>query len=129
MSFTYSGDLDKGVSVAVNCAQAAGSYDLLTAVGDVMIMMQKYYQITAGATFTSLAIQTDDSTPAVLLSAAEGAVANLTLNKNIISTTTNAPVILKSGKKIRMTLVGATGTGTGTLAVMYVPLTSGATLV
>lgn len=128
MSFTYQGDLDKGVSVAVNCAQAAGSYDLLTATGDVLVMLQRYYQITAGATFTALSIQTDDTTAAVLLSAAEGAVANLTAAKNITSATTNTPIILKSGKKIRMTLSGSTGTGTGTLAVFYVPLTSGAFL-
>lgn len=117
-----------GVSAAVNCAQAAGTYTLLTAVGDVLIVENRYLQITAGATFTSLAIQTNDTTPAVILTAAEGAVANLTAQKNIVAANTDQHYIVKSGKLIQMTLVGTTGTGTGTLGLMYVPLTAGAYL-
>ena len=129
MSFTSSfPNAPVGISAAVNCAQAAGTYDLLTATGDVLVTTQKYYQITAGATFTSLAIQTNDTTAAPLLSAAEGAVANLTAAKNIVSATVSTPIVIKSGKKIQMTLVGSTGTGTGTLAIYYTPITAGAFL-
>lgn len=130
MSFSQSNpNVSVTVEKAVNCAQAAASYDLLTATGgDVFIEVNRYYQITAGATFTSLAIQTDDTTNFVIMSAAEGAVANLTAQKNITTANTISPFLLQSGKKIRMTLVGSTGTGTGMLSITYAPCTPGAYL-
>jgi hypothetical protein len=128
MSSTISNTSIVGTEKAVNCAQAAGTYDLFTATGDCLVEVNTYYQITAGATFTSLAIQTDDTTPFVIMSAAEGAVANLTAQKNITTANKIAPFLLQNGKKIRMTLVGTTGTGTGMLAVQYTPVTTGAYL-
>lgn len=117
-----------GAEKAVNNAQAAGTYDLFTATGDVLVEVNRYYQITAGATFTSLSIQTNDTTPFVIMSAAEGAVANLTAQKDVTTANTIAPFLLQSGKKIQMTIVGATGTGTGMLALQYTPVTTGAYL-
>ena len=55
----------------VNIAQAANTYDITTATGDVMIERFYVYVATAGATMTSVSIQTNDTTPFVLLSAVE----------------------------------------------------------
>lgn len=128
MSFIYAQNQPIGVEVAVNEAQAAGTTTLLTATGDVLVTVNRFYQITAGATFTSLAIQTNDTTAFALMTSTEGLVANLTAAKNITTANVTSPFLLKSGKAIQMTLVGATGTGTGTLSLQYVPVTSGAYL-
>lgn len=119
----------QAVSIAVNEAQAAGTYDLATATGgDILIRVNKFYQITAGATFTSAAIQTNDTTAFAIMTAAEGALANLTAAKQIPTANSNTPFVLKSGKKIQLTMAGSTGTGTGTLALEFVPLSGGAYL-
>ena len=129
MSTAVYQQVPQGVAIAVNEAQAAATYDLATATGgDVLVTVNKFYQITAGATFTSLAIQTNDTTAFPIMSAAEGALANLTAAKQIATANNLAPFILKSGKKIQMTIAGSTGTGTGTLALEFIPITAGAYL-
>lgn len=128
MSFIYSQGQPIGKEVAVNEAQAAGTYTLLTATGDVLVTANRFYQITAGATFTSLAIQTNDTTAFALMTSTEGLVTNLTAAKNITTANVGSPFLLRSGQTITMILAGSTGTGTGTLGIQYVPLTSGAYL-
>ena len=129
MSSTINNIQPQSVGIAVNMAQAAGTYTLVTATnGDVMIEVNRVYQITAGATFTSARISTNDTTPFDIMTAAEGAVASLTAGKNIATANTIAPFVLKSGKVIQLTMLGTTGTGTATLALEYFPLTPGAYL-
>lgn len=128
MSYSYSQGQPIGVEVAVNEAQAAGTYTLLTATGDVLVTVNRFYQITAGATFTSISIQTNDTTAFSLMTSTEGLIANLTASKNITTANITTPFLLKSGKLIQLTIAGSTGTGTGTLGLQYVPITSGSYL-
>lgn len=110
-----------------NLAQVASTYDLATvnAVGGVLIHDVQIYTPSAGATFTSVSIQTNDTTPVVVLSAVEGAVANLTAGKNIVKAFTG-PTYLHTSKKIQFTLIGTTGTGSLLVVVRYQSTVAGA---
>jgi hypothetical protein len=110
-----------------NLAQAAGTYDLAAAnaTGGVIIHDIQIYVVTAAATLTSVAIQTNDTTSVPILSAVEGAVANLTVGKNV-SKVFNGPTYVHTSKKIQYTLVGTTGTGSLLVVVRYQPTTNGA---
>lgn len=110
-----------------NLAQAAATYDLCAATGGAVLVREVVvYVSVAGATFTSVAIQTNTTTAVTFLTAGEGAVANVTVDKTLKDSTSVA--YLASGKKIQFTLVGATGTGTLLVTVRYTPLAAGATL-
>jgi len=110
-----------------NLAQAAATYDLaqVNAIGGVKIIDIQIYTLVAGATFTSVSIQTNDTTAVNILTAAEGAVANLTVGKNIAKAFTG-PTYLHTSKKIQFTIAGATGTGSLLVVVTYHPTVSGA---
>lgn len=113
-----------------NLAQAAATYDLATAsaVGGVVILSVDIYVVTAGATFTSVAIATNDTTVVPILSAVEGAVANLTVGKNVVKAfATNT--YLHTSKKIQYTIVGVTGTGSLLVVIRFQPSVNGADLV
>lgn len=120
------------VQATVNQAQAASTYDLLTATGDVMIIYMALYCTVVGATWTSTTVQTNDTTPFVFVDATQGARANFTAGKNI--TLTWSPTIgvqkpfLRSGQKIQYTIAGSTGTGTSLAVFHYMQATSGAIL-
>lgn len=120
------------IAFTANLAQAAATYDLCTASGDVLIDLYNLgvYVATAGATLTSVSIQTNQTNATTILSAVEGAVANLIAQKNIVRA---IPVIgglvLKSGQKIQFTILGATGTGSLSVIIPYSPITAGATLI
>lgn len=110
-----------------NLAQAAATYDLATcnAVGGVVIQDVQLYMSVAGATFTSVALQTNDTTPVIILTAIEGALANLTVGKNVTKVFTG-PTYLHTSKKIQYTLVGVTGTGTMLVVIRYQSTVGGA---
>lgn len=122
-------DLEKSQvgNFSMNLAQAAATYDLATASGDLIIDKIAFYVTAAGTVFTSVSVQTNQTTPAVLLSAVEGAVANVVSQKTMTIALT-APVVIKSGQKIQFTIVGATGTGTIVATAVYRPTTAGARL-
>lgn len=110
----------------LNLAQAAATYDLATcnAIGGVVVESINFYQSVAGATFTSVSVQTNDTTPVEALSAVEGALAGLTVGKNIKLFSTKT--YLHTSKKIQYTIVGSTGTGTMLAIVTYRPTVNGA---
>lgn len=118
-----------------NLAQAAGTYDLCQASGsDVYVVGMSVYVQTAGATFTSVAIQTNQTTPQVLLSSSDGAVANLTAQKQLFNSIggwsqSGGPVLLRDGQKIQFTLVGLTGTGTLLVGFIFMPVNRNGTLI
>ena len=103
----------------VNLAQAAATYDLCLATGNVVIWGLSCFCTVVGATFTACTIQTNDTVSFQILSAADGAVANWTAGKQMPITWTQVQKInLRSGKKLQYTITGATGTGTGIVTVM-----------
>lgn len=110
-----------------NLAQAAATYDLCTASGDVLIEDVQFYVSTVGATFTSVAFQTNDTTLLQLLTAVEGAVASLLAQKTL-RPAEKQQFQLRSGKKIQYTIVGATGTGEIRATVRFRPISAGANL-
>lgn len=113
----------------LNLAQAAGTYDLATvnATGGVVIESVQLYESVAGATFTSVAIQSNDTTAVTILTAGEGAVANLTVGKNIAKAFTG-PTYLEASKKLQYTIVGSTGTGTMKAIIKFIPSVAGSDL-
>lgn len=118
-------------SFTANLAQAAGTYDLCTAQGDVLIdpTWLSIYVQTAGATFTSVAIQTNQTNATTIMTAGEGAVANLTVQRNVPHALPTAQgITLKNGQKLQYTITGATGTGSLQVFVPFFGVTSGATL-
>ena len=114
------------MEATMDLAQAADTYDLITAAGDVLIKKVIFYVSTVGATFTSVSVQTDDTTSLELLSAVEGAVAELTAGRNLKAITT--PFRLSDGQKIQFTIVGATGTGEIKVAVIYQAISANASI-
>lgn len=100
----------------VDLEQAAGSYDILEGNTASLVEVYAVYSAAPGAGLVSVSLQTDDDTPDVLLTAAEGALANLTGGKNLTFARTK-PLVIPNGKKLQATIVG-TGTG-GSLIVLY----------
>ena len=110
----------------LNLAQAAASYDIATATGGDVICAPElfaWYVDTAGATFTSVSVQTNTASPTILLTSTEGAVANIKSAINL-QPAWRQPFVLRSGGKIQFTMVGSTGTGQITLCTVFQPLTA-----
>ena len=109
--------------------QAAGAYDLCTATnGGILIEAWSVYVETAGATFTSVKLHTNQTNDTNLVTAVEGAVAGLIAQKVLSLSNPNYPIYLASGQKILYTIVGATGTGSLTVVLRYRPVDGGAVL-
>lgn len=114
---------------AMDLSQAIATYDLATATGDVLILGLAPYVTTAGATFTAVTIQSNQTTAFVFMNSTQGAVANLTAQANVATTWTQAqPMQLASGQKVQYTITGAQGTGAMMANFMWLPITNGATL-
>ena len=86
--------------------QAAGTYDLFTGTdGAVRLeaLNVKMPSAQAGGSITSIAIVTDDATAGTIISATDGAVANLTSEADLGWTGT---LLINVGTKIRLTIAG-----------------------
>jgi len=110
--------LTRDAVAQLDLAQGAGTYTALTAVGDVIIEGMSFNVTTAGAALTSLSVQTDQTNSTVFLTAAEGAVAALVVQKNLAFAFSGFPVRLASGQKLTYTVVGA-GTGVVQACVLH----------
>ncbi len=109
-AYTRSAGVQQVKPTTMNLNQAAGTYDLLTGTTqDVLIEKLDTRMPTgaAGGALTSVSIQTNDATPAVLISTTLGAVANLTSEAHLgWPDLSSAPILLKAGKKIQYTIAG-----------------------
>lgn len=86
--------------------QALGTYDLF--VGTTQKVLLKSLVINmptgaAGGAITSISIQTDAATPQVIISAVQGAVANLTSEAQLAWT---GAIVIPVGTKIQLTIAG-----------------------
>ena len=86
--------------------QGAATYDLFT--GDTQAVVLEKLSVkmptgNAGGSVTSIAIVTDDATPATIISATDGAVANLTSEAEI---GWKGTLLINGNTKIRLTLAG-----------------------
>lgn len=105
----------------MNLAQNAGTYDLFTADGDVLIKSITYYVDTTATGLTSVSAATNDTTPVTLLSSV--AAAAITAGKNL--TPYNGPTLLADTKKGQYTIVGNGTAGQITAIVEYVAIADG----
>lgn len=117
-------DIPRVKSGAFNVAQNAGTYDLLTASGDVYIEILAAYVKVAGAGFTSCSIATNHTVPKNIV--ASTLVASVTLDLSMSLVTTG--FLLPSGKKIQGTIVGTGSAGEIDVIVRWAPVTTGAVL-
>lgn len=115
----------KTKTATLNLAQAAATYDALTASAALIIESVCFYVATAGATFDSVAVVTNQTNPVTFLTALEGAVANIIAQKTLAFAYARFPVYLAAGQKIQYTIVGATGTGSVLMVVTYRPAVDG----
>lgn len=93
-------------SYYITLNRAAGTYDVCQAMGpgEVIITHYAVYCNATGNLLTSARIHTNDATNQELMSAADGAVANLMGGKLIKAG--NMPILLSNGAKIQITQVG-----------------------
>jgi hypothetical protein len=101
--------------------QAAASYDLFTGTTQAVILESLSVKMptgAAGGALTSISIQTDDATPGVIISAANGAVANLTSEAEISWT---GCMLVNVGTKIQLTIAGGAhgGAYVATITAQY----------
>lgn len=116
--------LAKEVSFSLN--QAAATYTLFTASGDVLIEdISVYCTAAAAGPLTSVSIQTNQTTPRVFLTVAEGGVGNLLAQATIAMAerATRVNTQLRSGQLIQAVIAGgASATGVLQIVVKWRPL-------
>lgn len=119
----------KTLQKSVDLSQAAGSYTLYTCngTGGVVLLGADIYCTVSGATFTSVSIQTNATTPFVILSAGEGALGNIVAGKNLVKAYQQGGYLATSGL-IQYTMAGSAGSGTLLMTLRYVPSVAGADL-
>jgi hypothetical protein len=110
--------------------QAAATYTLFTGTTQAVEVEKLTIQmpnIVAGGALTSISIQTNDATPQIFISAAQGAVANLTAEAQISK---EAPIKISTGKLIQLTIAGgAHGVAYScSVTVLYRAIVAGGTL-
>ena len=94
-------------ATTIDLNQAANTYDLFTCATQPVMLSSLVIRMSGGAVagaVTSISIQTNDATPQVLITAAQGAVANL-LNQSQLFWSGNK-AYLAVGQKIQLTIAG-----------------------
>jgi len=106
--------------------QNVGTYTIFTASTAAVVVEYCTFEVTTTVTgLTSVTVQTDDTTPTVML--ASVVVAALTGGKPL--TTYNTPTYLPSGKHIQLSIVGTNGTAGAIQATCkYSPAATGGLL-
>lgn len=107
-----------------NLNQAAGTYNLLTAAGDVWVEVVAAYVKTAAGGLTSVSIQTDHTTPKSIVASALLAAVTQDLSMVLVVSS----FLLPTTKHISGTIVGTGSAGEIDLVVRWIPMTVGATL-
>jgi len=92
-------------ATTIDLNQAAAAYDLVTGASqDVLIeslVLRCPVDCSDDAPFSGISIQTDDTTPQVFISQANGVIANLTAQSQLAWT---GAILLKATKKIQLTI-------------------------
>lgn len=118
----------KVVNLAIDPVKVGGAgttYDLGTVAGGAILVVAATPYVGAAVTgLTTLAIQTNNTVPIVILAATAAASLTIDLSEPPLATR----FYLASGKKITYTVIGTGTAGTMFLAVEYRPLATGATL-
>ena len=95
------------VPTTIDLNQAAATYTLFTGTTSSVLLEKLSFRMPnvdiSGGSLTSISIQTDDVTPAVIISAADGNIANLTQEASISWT---GAIIIPVGTLIQLTIAG-----------------------
>jgi len=122
------------IPTTIDLQQVAGDYDLYTATGGTVYIVG--FRITLpnvdcsdDVNITSISVQSDMTTVNIVLSAADGAKANLTALASFIYS--GSPFALTTGKKIQLTIAGgaADAATVCTVSCRYLAVTPAAYLV
>ncbi len=112
----------------ISLAQTAGAKDVMTATAQSLfidaVIVHVPDDLSTVETFTGISVQTNDTSPIVLLSSTAGAKANLTGSFYHVYT---GPSVNASTKKIQLTIGGGSA-GTGKIAnvsVLWRPVVDG----
>ncbi len=93
-------------ATTIDLNQAAATYDQFTGTTQAVILESLNFKCptgAAGGALTSISIQTDDATAGVIISAAAGAVGNLTSEADLSWT---GSLYITVATKIRLTIAG-----------------------
>lgn len=112
----------------ISLNQAAGAYNVMTATAQDLfidaVIVHVPDNLSAVATFTGISLATDDGTPIEILSATNGAKANLTGN---FFSVFQGPKVTAATKKLQLTIGGATAGANkvANITVLWRPLVAG----
>ena len=114
----------------VDLNQAASSYDLFTGTTQRVLLESLIIKMptgAAGGALTSISVQTDDVTAGVIISSADGALANLTSEAELSWT---GAMLINVGTKIQLTIDGGAHGSEyiTTIIAKYVSVIAGGTL-
>ena len=114
----------------VDLNQAASSYDLFTGTTQRVLLESLIIKMptgAAGGALTSISVQTDDVTAGVIISSADGALANLTSEAELSWT---GAMLINVGTKIQLTIAGGAHGSEyiTTIIAKYVSVIAGGTL-
>jgi hypothetical protein len=107
VAYTRQAGVPQVKATTIDLNQAANTYDLFTCATQPVMLSSLVIRMSGGAVagaVTSISIQTNDATPQVLITAAQGAVANL-LNQAQLFWSGNK-TYLAVGQKIQLTIAG-----------------------
>ncbi len=97
---------DQLAATTIDLNQAAATYDLFTGTSQAFILESLNFKCptgAAGGALTSIAIQTDDATPGVIINPTDGDVSNLTSEADLFWT---GSIYITVGTKVRLTIGG-----------------------
>jgi hypothetical protein len=114
----------------LDMAQAADTYDICEAHGNILIKDYSVYVHTAGTTFTSCRICTDNTIKHDFMTAAEGNRGSYLAAVGDVASLgrRGVPHLLVNGKKIQFIMEGSTGVGSLRFTIIYRKMTHGAFL-
>lgn len=91
----------------IDLNQVAATYTLFTGTTQTVVLEKLVFRLPnvdiSGGSLTSISIQTDDVTPAVIISSADGVLANLTHEASI---TWTGAILIPVGTLVRLTIAG-----------------------
>jgi len=98
----------QSAATTIDLQQAAATYDLFTGTTEDVVLEELVIRlpnvdVSDDAAITSISIQTDDVTPQVIISAVDGAKANLTAEAELAW---RGVMLIKTGTKLQLTIAG-----------------------
>ena len=112
---------------SANLNQAAAAYTLCTASGLVVVYDVNIHVVTAAGGLNWVSIQSTNTSPVIIMTAAEGAVANLSIDKSMnyiqpLAYGSNKTFQLSTGQLLQYTINGVGNAGLLRVVVTWQPM-------